>query len=86
MKWGEKKPEREEKEEEERSGSKVGPGLNGRKLGASHPGVKIYGAKLGARVTGAELPAMSSTKPRTSASGTLAPRCVSSAPALMAPS
>ena len=38
----------------ERSGRKVGPGLNGRELGA-----KIYGAELGARVTGAELPAMS---------------------------
>ena len=36
MKWGEKKPEREEKEEEERSGRKIRPGLNGRKLGASH--------------------------------------------------
>ena len=63
VKWGEKKPEREEKEEEERSGMKVGPGLNGRELGASHSGtelgVKIYGAKLDARVTGAELPAMS---------------------------
>jgi len=28
MKWGEKKPERQEKEEEERSGRKVGSGLN----------------------------------------------------------
>ena len=46
MKWGERKPEREEKEEVERSGRKVGPGLNGRKLGAN-------GAELGARVTGA---------------------------------
>ena len=81
VKWGEKKPEREEKEEEERSGRKVGPGLNGRDLGASH-----YGAELGARVTGGELPTMSSTEPRTSAPGTLAPRRVSSAPASMAPS
>ena len=34
MKWGEKKPERKEKEEKERSGRKVGPGLNGKELGA----------------------------------------------------
>ena len=70
MKWGEKKPEREEKEEEERSGSKVGPGLNGRDLGARN-----YGVELGARVTGAELPAMSSTEPRNSApvSASMAP-------------
>ena len=45
IKWREKKPKREEKEEEERSGRKVGPRLNDRELGA--------------RVTGAELPAMS---------------------------
>ena len=75
------KPEGEEKEEEERSGRKVGPGLNGRELGA-----KIYGVELGARVTGAELPAMSSSEPRSSAPGTLAPRHVSSVPASMAPS
>jgi len=31
VKWGVKKPEREEKEEEERLGRKVGPGLNDRK-------------------------------------------------------
>ena len=65
MKWGEKKPEREEKEEEERSGRKAGLGLNGRKLDASHPSAKIYGAELGAKVTDVELPAMS---PSTSAS------------------
>ena len=63
MKWEEKKLEREEKEEEERSGRKVGPGLNGKELGASHSGAelgaKIYSAKLGTRVTGAEVPAMS---------------------------
>ena len=57
-----KKPEREEKEEEEGSGRKVGVGLK-HQLGASHPGAelgaKICGAKLGARVTGANLPAMS---------------------------
>ena len=90
MKWGEKKPEREEKEEKEHSGRKVGPGLNGRELGTSHSGAelgaKIYGAELGARVTGTELPAMSPTKPRSSALGTLAPRRVSSAPASMASS
>jgi len=34
MKWGEKKPKREEKEEEERSDRKVGPGLN---AGSSAP-------------------------------------------------
>ena len=50
MKWGEKKPEREEKEEEERSGRKVGPGLNGRELGASHSG-----AELGAKIYGTAL-------------------------------
>ena len=81
MKCGAKKPEREEKEEKKRSGRKVGPGLNGRELGA-----KIYGVELGARVTGAELPAMSSTTPKSSAPGMLAPRHVSSPPALMASS
>ena len=90
MKWGEKKSEREEKEEEERSGRKVGPGLNGRELGATHSGAelgtKIYGIELDARVIGAEIPAMSSTEPRTSAPGTLAPRRVSSAPASIASS
>ena len=69
---GREKPDREEKEEEERLGRKVGPGLNGRELGA-----KIYGA---------ELLAMPSTEPRSSAPGTLASRRVSSAPASMAPS
>ena len=86
----EKKPEREEKEVEERSGRKVGPGLNGGELGASHFGAeldaKIYGAELGARVTGAELPAMSPTEPRSSAPGMLVPRRVSSMPASMVPS
>ena len=72
VKWGEKKPERKEKEEEERSGRKVGPGLNGRELGA--------------RALVPELPAMSPTAPRRSAPGTLAPRRVSSAPASMVPS
>ena len=90
MKWGEKKSERKEKEEKERSGRKVGPGLNGKELGASHSGAelgaKIYSAKLGTRVTGAEVPAMSPTEPRSSALGTLAPRRVSSAPTSMAPS
>ena len=90
MKWGEKKPEREEKEEEERSGRKVGLGLNGRELGASHSGTelgaKIYGAELGARVAGVELPAMSPTELRSSAPETLAPRRVSSASTSMAPS
>ena len=81
MKWGEKKPKREEKEEEEHSGRKVGPGLNARELDASHSG-----AKLGARVNSVEPPGRSSTVPRSSALGTLAPRCVSSAPASMAPS
>ena len=33
----EKKPEREEKEVEERSGRKVGPGLNGAELPAMSP-------------------------------------------------
>ena len=89
VKWGEKKkPERGEKEEEERSGRKVGLELNGRELGTSHSsaelGAKIYGVELGASYSGAELPAMSSTEPRTSAPGTLAPRRVSSAPASMA--
>ena len=62
MKWGEKKPEREEKEEEEGSDRKVGPGLkhhlgvidHGVKLGA-----KIYGAEVVARIYGVELPAKS---------------------------
>ena len=81
MKWGATKPEREEKEEEERSVRKVGSGLNGRELGA-----KIYGAELSARVTGVELPAMSSSDPRSLAPGKLALRRVSSAPASMAPS
>ena len=59
MKWGEKKPKREEKEEEECSGRKVGAGLK-HKLGASHSD-----AELGAKIYGAELPVMS---PSTSAS------------------
>ena len=64
-KWGEKKPESEEKEEEEGSGRKVKPELK-HKLGASHPGAKlgtkIYGAELGAKVTGVELSAMSPSR------------------------
>ena len=40
MKWGEKKPEREEKEEEERSDRKVEAGLK-HKLGVSHPGGEL---------------------------------------------
>ena len=90
MKWGEKNPEREEKEGEERSGRKVGPGLNGGELDTSHSdaelGAKIYGAELSARVTGVELPAMSSSDPRSLAPGKLALRRVSSAPASMTPS
>ena len=41
MKWGEKKPERGEKEEEERSGRKVGPGLNGGELDTSHSSAEL---------------------------------------------
>ena len=37
----EKKLEREEKEEEERSSRKVGPGLNGRELGAGQSGAEM---------------------------------------------
>ena len=62
MKWGEKKPEREEKEEEERSGKKVGAGV--KTQARRHVGFE----------------------PKSSASGTLAPRHVSSAPASMVPS
>ena len=50
MKWGEKQPEREEKEEEECSSRKVGPGLNGRELGAGQSGTE-----LGAKIYDAEL-------------------------------
>ena len=57
------KPEREEKEEEEGSGRKVGGRVKtpppDAKLGA-----KIYGAKLGARIYGAELPAKSPSRLR----------------------
>ena len=50
MKWGEKKPEREEKEEEERSGRKVGPELNGRELDTSHSSAELS-ARAPCRVT-----------------------------------
>ena len=87
---GREKPKRKEKEEEERSGKKVGPGLNGKKLGASDSGAEL-GAKIyGARATGGEPPAMSPPpvrfEHRSSAPETLASRRVSSAPASIAPS
>ena len=66
-KWGEKKPEREETEEKESSGRKVGAGLKhhlgaidpGAELGAKIYGARIYDAKLNAKIYGAELPAKS---------------------------
>ena len=58
--------------------TKLGARVVGAKLG-----VKIYGAELGASHSGAE---PLSTMPRSSAPETLVPRCVSSAPAPMAPS
>ena len=64
---GTEKPEREEKEEEEGSGRKVGAGLKhhlgaidlGAKLGPNNHGAKIYGTELGAKIYGAKLPAKS---------------------------
>ena len=56
---GREKTKRKEKEEEERSGRKVEPGLNGKKLGASDSGAELDAKIYGARATGGELPAMS---------------------------